>query len=241
MNWHIHHKEITESTNKDALGGKPGDVFTASLQTRGKGRLDHKWLSPSGENLMMSAVVDVADIPVQEAATLPLLAGLSVAQAVKSVFEKLAGESVVSDIQVKWPNDVLVAGRKICGILCERNSDAVIIGIGVNVNQLEFDSEISRRATSVRIETGKTSEVDTMRDVVLHRLSENIATWRAGGFASILPDLTRLDCLKGKVISVRRTDDDSSPATGICGGIREDGTLDVGGEGISAGEAHILS
>jgi BirA family biotin operon repressor/biotin-[acetyl-CoA-carboxylase] ligase len=190
---------------------------------------------------MMSAVVDVADIPVQEAATLPLLAGLSVAQAVKSVFEKLAGESVVSDIQVKWPNDVLVAGRKICGILCERNSDAVIIGIGVNVNQLEFDSEISRRATSVRIETGKTSEVDTMRDVVLHRLSENIATWRAGGFASILPDLTRLDCLKGKVISVRRTDDDSSPATGICGGIREDGTLDVGGEGISAGEAHILS
>ncbi|MBO5941032.1 MAG: biotin--[acetyl-CoA-carboxylase] ligase [Kiritimatiellae bacterium] len=240
MTWRIRHREVTESTNKDALGGKPGDVFTAGLQTGGRGRLDHKWLSPAGENLMMSAVVDVAGAPVNEAVTLPLVAGLSVAQAVKSVLGKVSCRSDASEVRVKWPNDVQVAGRKICGILCERNLDSVIIGIGVNVNQVEFDPEISRRATSVRVETGKTVEVDEVRDAVLRSLSENIAKWRAGGFASLLPDLAQFDCLKGKVISVRRTDDDCLPATGICGGIRDDGTLDVAGEAISAGEAHIL-
>ena len=102
MKWRIRHSAVTESTNKDALGGKPGDVFTAGMQTAGRGRLDHRWLSPPGENLMMSAVLDVADMPPQEVATLPLVAGLSAAEAIQGV---LAAEGVVSasGVKVKYP------------------------------------------------------------------------------------------------------------------------------------------
>ena len=240
MTWRIRHKAVTESTNKDALGGEPGDVFTADVQTAGRGRLDHKWLSPPGENLMMSAVVDVADVPPQEIATLPLVAGLSVAEAVKGVFAKHGGGLLAEALKVKWPNDIHVHGRKICGILCERSGDNVIAGIGVNVNQTVFPAEISARATSLRMETEEVLRVDDVRDAVLERLSENVKRWRIGGFAVLLPELSGFDCLKGRHVTVRRTDDDAFPASGICGGIRPDGTLDLAGEAISAGEAHIL-
>jgi BirA family biotin operon repressor/biotin-[acetyl-CoA-carboxylase] ligase len=239
MTWTIRHNAVTESTNKDALGGMPGDVFTAGLQTAGRGRLDHKWLSPPGENLMMSAVLDVADMPPQEVATLPLVAGLSSAEAVRGVIAAQGGASA-SGVKVKWPNDVHVEQRKICGILCERNGDNVIVGIGVNVNQTVFSPEISDRATSLRIETGCLMHVEDVRDAVLDRLSANVELWRRDGFSALLPKLSELDSLKGRYVTVRRTDDDSAPASGICGGIRPDGMLDVAGEAVCAGEAHIL-
>jgi BirA family biotin operon repressor/biotin-[acetyl-CoA-carboxylase] ligase len=240
MDWRISHKSVTESTNKDALGGKPGDVFVADMQTAGRGRLDHRWLSSPGENLMMSAVVDVADAPPQETATLPLVVGLAAAQAVSGVFAGYGNESLSAAVKVKWPNDVLVGRRKICGILCERNGDNVIVGVGLNVNQTVFAPEISSRATSISQELGERLDVTHVRDVVLNRLSECIERWRQDGFASLLPVLSGFDCLRGRRVMVRRTDDDASPADGICGGIRPDGMLDVAGEAISAGEAHIM-
>lgn len=241
MDWRILHKSVTESTNKDALGGKPGDVFAADMQTAGRGRLDHRWLSAPGENLMMSAVVDVADVPPQEVATLPLIAGLAVAQAVSGVFSGQGNPSKASDVKIKWPNDVLLSGRKICGILCERSGDSVIVGIGVNVNQTAFPPEISQRATSLRLELGFSHDVADVRDGVLDRLSECIERWRQNGFAALLPELSTFDCLKGRRVAVRRTDDDAVPADGLCGGIRPDGMLDVAGEAISAGEAHVIA
>ena len=241
MDWRILHKSVTESTNKDALGGKPGDVFVADMQTAGRGRLDHRWLSAPGENLMMSVVVDVADVPPQEVATLPLIAGLAVAQAVSGVFSDQGNPSKASDVKIKWPNDVLIAGRKICGILCERSGDSVIVGIGVNVNQTAFPPEISQRATSLRLELGSLHDVADVRDGVLDRLSECIERWRRNGFAALLPELSTFDCLKGWRVAVRRTDDDGAPADGLCGGIRPDGMLDVAGEAISAGEAHVIA
>lgn len=241
MTWRIRHKAVTESTNKDALGGEPGDVFTADVQTAGRGRLDHKWLSPPGENLMMSAVVDVADVSPQEIATLPLVAGLSVAEAIKGVFAKHGGGLLAEALKVKWPNDIHVHGRKICGILCERSGDSVIVGMGVNVNQTVFALEISDRATSVRLVMGKALPVDAVRDAVLGRLSSNVERWRKEGFAALHAKLSAFDSLKGRQVAVRRTDDDSAPASGICGGIRPDGMLDLAGEAISAGEAHVMA
>jgi BirA family biotin operon repressor/biotin-[acetyl-CoA-carboxylase] ligase len=241
MDWRITHKSVTESTNKDALGGKPGDVFVADMQTAGRGRLDHRWLSSPGENLMMSTVVDVADVPPHEAVTLPLVAGLAVAQAVSGVFAAHGDGSRAADVKIKWPNDVLIDRRKICGILCERNGDNVIVGIGVNVNQTAFPPEISDRATSVCLELGSMHDVANVRDEVLRRLHECIERWRKDGFAALLPELSAFDCLKGRRVAVRRTDDDGAPAEGMCGGIRSDGMLDVAGEAISAGEAHVLA
>lgn len=240
MEWNIRHRYVTESTNKDALGGKPGDVFTAGVQIAGRGRLNHRWLSPPGENLIMSAVVDVAGVPLHEVVTLPLVAGLSVAEAVCDIFISCARDLLCSDVKVKWPNDVLVSGRKICGILCERGGDSVIVGIGVNVNQTVFASEISGRATSVRLEIEEERGVEAVRDTVLSILAENVAQWRRDGFSSLFPRLTEFDCLKGRHVTVRRTDDDRTPVSGVCGGIRFDGMLDVSGEAISAGEAHVM-
>lgn len=240
MDWRILHKSVTESTNKDALGGMPGDVFVADVQTAGRGRLDHRWLSAPGENIMMSAVVDVADMPLHEVATLPLVVGLAAAESVREVFSGYGKDSLSSVVKVKWPNDVLVGSRKICGVLCERNRDCVIIGIGMNVNQSVFPSEISDRATSFVMQLGDRQDVMWIRNKVLLHLSSCIEILRAEGFASLLPRLRELDCLKGMRVAVRRTDDDDSPAEGICGGIRADGTLDVDGESIPAGEAHVI-
>ena len=84
----IHHKPETASTNIDARAGRHGDVFTADFQTAGRGRLDHKWLSAPGENLMLSAVLDVGDCPPDRVATLPLVVGLAVIEGLSPLLPK---------------------------------------------------------------------------------------------------------------------------------------------------------
>lgn len=253
--WRILHKDVTESTNVDALCGHPGDVFTADLQMSGRGRLDHRWLSPVGMNLMMSAVIGVDGMPPEEVATLPIVVGLAVA---RSIAERLAMPCAhemacrqdagrCGCVRIKWPNDILVDGRKACGILCERNGDCVIAGIGINVNQTVFAPEISDRATSLGLELAKCRgdrdmgpiPISEVRDGTLAQLSAALEAWRKDGFAGLWPDVSRLDFLKGCLVSVSRVDGDDSPATGMCGGILPDGSLDVGGVAVYAGEAHV--
>ncbi len=234
--WKIHHFDETESTNTLALAGAPGDVFTAGHQSAGRGRLDHRWLSPPGENLMMSAVVDAAGMDAAEVATFPLVVGLSVADA-------LAAHS--PGLRLKWPNDIVVAaGRngllKLAGVLCERHGDNVVAGIGVNVRQARFPAELAGRATSLRL-LGSDASVIDVRDAILASLERFASRWRNEGFAALLPQISRLDALKGHVVSIRRTDGDTAPATGMCGGVADDGALVVGSERIYAGEAHLLS
>ena len=235
MKWRIIHKAVTASTNADAHHGKPGDVFTADFQTAGRGRLDHVWKSCAGKNLMMSAVVDVSGLEPDRVATFPLVVGLSVCEAVE-----MMGQSLQA--LLKWPNDVLVGGRKLAGILCERFGDSVIAGVGVNVGESEFPSDIADRATSLSLllPAGAVPAVDEVRDAVLEQLAANLLAWRERGLAAHLPRLAARDCLAGREIAVLRTDGDAEPARGACGGIAEDGSLIVAGERIYAGEAHVL-
>ena len=243
--WRIHHKDETESTNLDARAGVHGDVFTAGYQTAGRGRLDHKWLSSPGANLIMSVVLSVADLPPEQVATLPLVAGLSTIKALQTLLQNSVirsfGHSVIS---LKWPNDVLIDGKKLAGILCERNGDNVIVGIGVNVNQTEFAPEIADRATSLSLiapdlVSRLSSPVLSVRTAVLRELDRWYSRWRSGGFAAVYPEIAAVDYLKGLKIAVRQTDTDAIPVTGVCGGIRPDGSLDVAGTSIYAGEAHV--
>ena len=235
MRWRIIHKSVTASTNADAHHGKPGDVFTADFQTAGRGRLDHVWKSCAGKNLMMSVVVDVSGLEPERVATFPLVVGLSVCEAVERMGQSLQP-------LLKWPNDVLVGGRKLAGILCERFGDSVIAGVGVNVGEREFPSDIADRATSLSLllPAGAVPAVDEVRDAVLERLAANLPAWRERGLAAHLPRLAARDCLAGREIAVLRTDGDAEPARGACGGIAEDGSLIVSGERIYAGEAHVL-
>ena len=260
MNWKIHHKAETASTNVDARGGSHGDVFTADFQTAGRGRLDHKWLSPPKTNLMMSVVLSVEGLAPDHVSTLPLVIGLSVCKAIYSLLslrhlcapfaainEVLATKGAQRghrEIFLKWPNDVLVDGRKIAGILCERNGDNVIAGIGINVNQTEFSPEIAERATSLQVVCGAPGgralpSPDAVRDRILSEIDKWYGIWRAAGFAAVYPEIAAVDFLKGREIAVRQTDDDSAPVTGVSNGIIPDGSLDVGGVKVYAGEAHV--
>ena len=239
MNWRIHHKAETASTNVDARGGSHGDVFTADYQTAGRGRLDHKWLSPPKTNLMMSVVLSVEGLSPEHVSTLPLVIGLAVIKAI----EEMVGRTLrVRRSQLKWPNDVLVDGKKVAGILCERNGDNVIAGIGVNVSQTEFPPEIAERATSLALVADVSclpSPVLSVRDAVLDELGKWYGIWRSGGFAAVYPEIAAVDFLRGREIAVRQTDDDSAPIFGISNGIMPDGSLDVAGTKVYAGEAHV--
>ena len=233
--WRIHHKAETESTNLDARAGRHGDVFTADFQTAGRGRLDHKWLSPPGANLMMSVVLTADDLPPEQVATLPLVVGLAVVQAA----QPLLGPPLRASIRLKWPNDVLVGGRKLAGILCERHGDLVVAGVGVNVGQTEFAPEIADKATSFAVLSGRTGacpRVETVRTAILRQVGRWYGVWRRQGFAAVWPAIRRVDFLRGRAVSVLQTDDDSAPASGVSGGIAEDGSLVVDGVRIYAGE-----
>ena len=232
-NWTIHHKSVTESTNLDARGGKPGDVFTADEQTAGRGRLDHAWLSPPGENLMLSAVLDARGLAPAEVATLPLVVGLAAATA--------ASLLLLRQTWIKWPNDVLVDNRKLAGILCERHGDNVIAGVGINVNQKVFAPEIALRATSLFQIDGKARPLEMVQRAFLKSLDPFLASWRENGFAALHPLIAPIDALKGRRVSVLQTDHDSAPLSGLCGGIQPDGTLLVGDTPVYAGEAHVLA
>lgn len=231
MNWTVHHRTVTGSTNADARAGRPGDVFTADEQTAGRGRLDHSWHSPRGECLACSVVVDVDGLDPMRIATLPLVAGVAVARAVAT---RLSAHSVA----IKWPNDVLVNRRKICGILCERTCAGVVAGIGVNVLQTAFPPELAERATSFAM-LGESVTTREILCAILMELDALLPAWRKDGFSALRPQFAEMDFLKGREVQVFRSDEDPAPLSGVCGGVQDDGSLLVAGESVFAGEAHV--
>ncbi|OGF47314.1 MAG: biotin--[acetyl-CoA-carboxylase] ligase [Candidatus Firestonebacteria bacterium RIFOXYC2_FULL_39_67] len=163
------------STNEIAIKlaeGKvsEGAVVIAEKQTAGKGRLGRKWISPSGSGLWFSIILKPKINP-QHSAKLTFISGLAVLDAIKSVTGLKAG--------LKWPNDVLVNGKKVCGILTEIKAgpDVInyqVIGIGVNVNLNEnaFEGLLKNSATSLSVEAGK--EVSRLK--LLKEILKNIET-----------------------------------------------------------------
>jgi BirA family biotin operon repressor/biotin-[acetyl-CoA-carboxylase] ligase len=117
----------TGSTNADLLaaGGPEGQVLVAEEQTAGRGRMGRSWVSEPGAALTFSVLLRPSAVPPARHGWLPLLTGVAVVAAVRSV------SGVPSSL--KWPNDVLVEGRKLAGILAEQADDAVVIGVGINV------------------------------------------------------------------------------------------------------------
>ena len=132
-----------------------GTLFVAEKQTGGKGRQGRIWTSPPGENIYMSLLLWKPEIKTVSASQLTLIMGLSVAQGIEALTGRKAG--------IKWPNDVVYSGKKICGILTEMRiqegkPEHIVIGVGINVNQTEFSPELQDKATSVFLETGKKAD-----------------------------------------------------------------------------------
>jgi birA, biotin-[acetyl-CoA-carboxylase] ligase region len=151
---HIHHFYKIGSTNTAAMaaaaeGAPEGSVFLAEEQTSGRGRGANSWQSPQSSGIYCSVILRPA-LPPSEVLGLSLAAGLAVQSAIQQVDSRVQAD-------LKWPNDVLIAGKKVCGILTEMNAEAtrvryIVVGIGINVNQASFPRELL--ATSLRLSTG---------------------------------------------------------------------------------------
>ena len=140
-----------------------GTVCIGDHQSAGKGRLGRTWLSPRGSSIYISYLLK-PDIEPANASMLTIVAALSVAKAIN----KVTG----LDTSIKWPNDIVVNSKKVCGILTEMTADMdrierVIIGIGINVNMESFDDSIKDMATSLRIESGM---VVKRADIIINML-----------------------------------------------------------------------
>lgn len=152
----IHHYYKVDSTNTAAMGaagdGSPeGSVFVAEQQTGGRGRGANTWHSPQSVGIYCSVVLR-PKLPPSEALVMTLAAGLAVNAAMRQVNAQVHPD-------LKWPNDVLIDGKKVCGILTEMNAEAtrvrhVVVGVGINVNHTSFPEELSAIATSLRMATG---------------------------------------------------------------------------------------
>jgi len=217
-------KALTGSTNSDAAalgrsGAPEGTVVVADAQTAGRGRLGRTWVSQAGLNLYLSILLRPR-IPPAAAPQLALVAGLAVAEA----FEE---EGAVAAI--KWPNDVLLGGRKACGILTELEAEAdrvdfVVVGIGVNLNSGEedFPTELRARATSLRLDRGREVERARFAGRLLGRFERCYERFREHGFAGLAAEWERRSALVGRELTV---DGAGEVVTGEYAGIDLDGAL----------------
>ena len=151
----VYYDEI-DSTNNRAKeagdnGAAHGTLFVADMQVAGKGRRGRVWKSPSGSSIYMTILL-YPDIPPVKAPQLTLLMAIAVAEGIQEV--------TGLETKIKWPNDIVVNGRKICGILTEMSTEIdyinhVLIGAGINVNQDTFSDDIKATASSLKLELGK--------------------------------------------------------------------------------------
>ncbi len=151
-----------------------GAVAVTDEQTEGRGRLGRKWLAPAGTSLLMSIVL-APPVSTERLPELSLVAG----DAVGAAIAELTGLQP----EVKFPNDVLLAGRKAAGILAEAREGRVVLGIGVNVNQEQhgLPTEVDTPATSLRVESGRTIDRAQLLAAVLAHLERAYDAWVGGG------------------------------------------------------------
>jgi BirA family biotin operon repressor/biotin-[acetyl-CoA-carboxylase] ligase len=150
----FHHFYKIGSTNTSAMaaaaeGAPEGSVFLSEEQTAGRGRGSNMWQSPRSTGIYCSVILR-PKLPPSDVLVLSLAAGLAVQSAIQQVDSR-------ARVDLKWPNDLLIEGRKVCGILTEMNAEAtrvryIVAGIGINVNQASFPRELG--ATSLRLTTG---------------------------------------------------------------------------------------
>lgn len=168
---------VTGSTNTDLLaraaaGAPQGAVLVAEAQTAGRGRMGRTWLSPPGAALLFSVLLRPDAVPPARRGWIPLLTGVAIAAAVASVARL--------DARLKWPNDVLVRGRKLAGILAEQSAGAVVAGAGINVSteRAELPAEA---ATSLAVEGAAGTGRQRLLGAVLGELERRYLAWAGGG------------------------------------------------------------
>ncbi|MCF8383788.1 MAG: biotin--[acetyl-CoA-carboxylase] ligase [Chlorobium sp.] len=240
----FHYHKETASTNllakKLAAEGAPeGTVVAADTQSAGRGRLGRSWISPAGRNLYFSLILrpSVASLRIPQ---ITLLAAAAIHRALCAAFPSI-------NAGIKWPNDILCGGRKLCGVLCEMQSEPglthfVVVGIGINVNQESFPEELQEKATSLRLETGAGVSRSELLAGALNRFEDLYLQWQEeDDLGFILPYLERYSLLQGMDVIVDQFSRQvAGKVCGIaCGGELVLQTEDGSRLNISSGEASL--
>jgi BirA family transcriptional regulator, biotin operon repressor / biotin---[acetyl-CoA-carboxylase] ligase len=214
-----------------------GTVVHSEFQTAGRGRLGRAWEARPNENLTFSLILRPGKAPVS-VNLLPLLVAVAVGEAVKTV--------TGLDAECKWPNDLLIGGKKFAGILLEGSLkddelEFVVVGIGINVNQDTFPGELVEKATSLRLATGQPVDREELFKVILERLEAHYVTMKPDGFGGVLPLWQSMSTMTGKRVSVLTGGD---TLTGVVRGISSEGGLILGTSGnertVFAGDVTVV-
>ncbi len=224
----FHHYYKIGSTNSEAMraaaeGAPEGSVFLAEEQLAGRGRGTHSWHSVRSAGIYCSVILRPA-LPPSDALIFSLAAGLAVRAAVAEIAPQLL-------VDLKWPNDLLLGGKKFCGILTEMSAEAtrvrhLVVGVGINVNQVKFPAELREMATSLRIETGTEWSRMELCAALLKSLDRE--------YRSLFEDVGARDAIlrrfeesssstRGRKVSI----EDNGGLTGVTEGLDERGFLRV--------------
>ena len=241
----IEYLDTVDSTNRAAgelerQGAVEGTVVVADSQTSGRGRMGRRWESPAGDNLYFSVLLT----PNVEPARVPQLALV----AAVAVHEALAECCPNIIAQIKWPNDILVGGRKVAGILCEASLEAdrvhrVILGVGINVNGATVSRTLRGIATTLRSAGGREVSRPALLGAVLNHLEARYEGWlRDGSLSGLLAYFERHSALSGKSVTAENL---SGAVRGTARGIAPTGELVIEtADGkllhLLAGDVHLL-
>ena len=244
ISYTIQQYDTIDSTNLEARrliqqGFGHGTVVVAETQTAGKGRLGRAWESAKGSGIWFSVILEPA-ISLQQMRQYSFVIAVAVAEGIR--------QTTGLESWVKWPNDVLIRGKKVCGILLElvteRNQPVrLIAGIGINASQqmADFPEDVQAKATSLAMETGCEINRQAVLDAVLQQIDANSTRMEQEGFAAIRDVWTALSCVTGKEVQVVRQGE--TVLCGIAVGLAEDGSLLVetanGVEQIMAGDVSL--
>lgn len=222
----VHHRPVLASTNTFLAGlaqnGAPiGTVVLADHQTAGRGKYDRPWHARPGQSLLTSVLLRPAR-PLEEMGQVTLVIAVAVAEAVARATGLAA--------RIKWPNDLMVQGRKLSGILCEMaltpagDLAHVIAGIGINLAQTgrDFPPDLRPIATSVAAETGRLPDRFALFSHLLDRLDYRLAEWENYGFEPARQAWSARSCTLGQSLTLATP---QGPLRGVATALDPDGAL----------------
>ncbi len=220
----VHHAIETESTNDDARaaakeGAPAGSVWIADYQTKGRGRQGREWHAPDSENLLFSVLLRPG-VLVKKMPPITLAVGVGVLRALSEAIES-------NELAIKWPNDIVMRDdlRKVAGILVESSVAAsivetLVVGIGINVNQLDFPESIRARATSIANVAGHAFDRSALLASVLAHVETCVKVAFRLGFSALHEEIERADALLGRTTA-------NGSIAGVARGISQGGALIV--------------
>jgi len=241
---HLHYLATTPSTNDLALAaaqsGARCGVWIAGEQTAGRGRGNHTWHSPAGDGLYLSVLI-APPIPMQSALSLSFTTAIAVQSAIASVF----GFRIPDQIDIRWPNDLLLNGKKVGGILIDTASNPAtpsqpatlryaIIGIGINLNQTSFPPELEPIATSLRRELPQPAvsrRAEPLATAILLALDQEVHHHATDKLQHVTCNLVHFSSwIVGKRVRVEARQDGPASYTGVTAGLDPNGFLRVNGD-----------